>query len=414
MKQFKIALVFLCLTFGAKAQLNTYDYFRELQAVKEDGFYQLKVGASVLDRDGFFRIYQLNEKDTVEIQHVSSANWDIYDRSYFKDLKVIDKAYESGKHSYATVVVDTNLIYTSLYLHFGSTEFYKEITLEGSNDNKSWKTIVENEKLFRDYRDPAEHHYRNKITFQSVSFKYLRVKMDDVNSTKLDLLSASIPLEKEEVVEENEYVESFQTRTEDKQNKQTIVECLFPRNFSITELQVNVENEDRYRREVQIQLYAPTNNKDKWVNYGNGILTTGSSNKLYLMRYYSGDSDFKSNKMRIVINNMDDQPLGKISIKAFTHLENIKIKLKKDKKYVLGYGKSKDTQPYYDMSYFTNAIPFNLSTVQLGSEVKIPHIVAPVQQPLFNNKMWIWVALIACVLVIGFFVTKLMKEGMVR
>jgi hypothetical protein len=113
--------------------------------------------------------------------------------------------------------------------------------------------------------------------------------------------------------------------------------------------------------------------------------------------------------MRVIVNNMDNQPLGKISVKAFTHVENIKVKLKKDKKYVLAYGKTKDTQPYYDMSYFTNSIPFNLSTVPLGVEAKILHVMAPVQQPLIDNKMWIWVALIVCVLVIGLFTFKLMK-----
>ncbi|MBK7667765.1 MAG: hypothetical protein IPJ32_10735 [Sphingobacteriaceae bacterium] len=81
---------------------------------------------------------------------------------------MIDKSYESGKYSYATLVLDTNLIYTSVYIHVSSNEFYKEVSLEGSNDNKSWKTIIENEKLFRDYRDASAHYHRNKIMFEPV------------------------------------------------------------------------------------------------------------------------------------------------------------------------------------------------------------------------------------------------------
>ncbi len=410
MKQIKIILSLLILNFGMNAQLSSYEYFRELKPVTESGYYQVKVGSSVLDRDGFFRIYQLDEKDTLEIQYITSSDWNIYERKYFKDLKVIDKSYESGKYSYATLVLDTNLIYTSVYINVSSTEFYKEVSLEGSNDNKSWKTIIENEKLFRDYRDASVHYHRNKIMFEPVSFKYLRLKMDDVNSTKLDVISASIPLEKEVVVEENEYIESFQTRVEDKQKKQTSVECSFPRNYSITELQINIENEDPYHRDVQVEFYAPLNNeKNKWVRYGNGVVSSGSSNRLFVMQYQSVDFQPKTNKIRIVIDNKDNQPLGKISVKAFTHQENIKLKLKKDKKYVLAYGNTKDTQPYYDLNYFTNTIPFNLNLIELGIENKIPHILAPVQQPLISHKIWIWVALIGCVLVIGLFTFKLMK-----
>ncbi|MBP7810366.1 MAG: DUF3999 family protein [Bacteroidia bacterium] len=411
MKQIKIVFALFILSFGMNAQLSSYDYFRELKPVTENGYYQIKIGSSVLDRQGYYRVYELSAKDTLEVPHViGSNNWDVYDRKYFKDLKIIDKSYESGKYSYATLVVDTNLIYTSVYLNFSSSSFFKDVTLEGSSDNKNWKTIIQNEKLFHYYRDPYDHYYRNKIVFEACSFKYLRIKLDDSDSEKLDLVSASIPLVKEEIVEDGELVESKQTRIEDKQNKQTIVECSFARSYFITGLQVNIENEERFRRNVQIEFYNPVNGKEKWVSFGSGVVSSNSSNKIDLIHYNPDtDFEFKSAKMRIIIDNLDNQPLGKISIKSFTHEESIKLKLQNDKKYVLAYGKTKDAQPQYDLEYFKYAIPLNLSSVELGIENKIPHVVAPVQQPLISNKLWIWVALIACVLVIGLFTFKLMK-----
>jgi hypothetical protein len=411
MKQIKIVFALLVLSFGMNAQLSSYEYFREIKPVANNGYYQLKIGSSVLDRQGYYRVYELSGKDTLEVPHVtSSSNWDVYDRKYFKDLKIIDKSYESGKCSCATLVVDTNLIYTSVYLNFSSSDFFKDATLEGSSDNKTWKTIIENEKLFHYYRDPYDHYYRNKIVFEPVSFKYLRLKLDDSDSEKLDLFSASIPLVKEEVLEDGELVESKQTRIEDKQKKQTIVECSFARSYFITGLQLNVQNEERFRRNVQIEFFNPVNGKEKWVSFGTGVVSSSSSNKIDLIHYNPDtDFEFKSAKMRVIIDNLDNQPLGKISIKSFTHEEGIKLKLQKDKKYVLAYGKTKDAQPQYDLEYFKYAIPLNLSSVELGSEVKIPHVVAPVQQPLISNKLWIWVALIGCVLVIGLFTIKLMK-----
>ena len=369
------------------------------------------MGSAILDREGFYRFYQLNEKDTIEIPYlISSSRLDIYDRKSFKDLKIIDKSYETGKFSYATLVVDTNLIYTAVYLNFSELSFFKDVTLEGSNDNKNWKIIVENEKLFRYYKDDNDQYYRNKISFEPVTFKYLRAKIDDSNSSRTDVLSASIPLVKEEVAEEGELVESFQSRSEDKKEKKTIIECKFARSYAITDLQVDIENKDNYRRDVQIEFYNPVNGKDKWVLFGTGVLMSGSSNKLYLMQYNFEDFQFKSSRMRIVVNNLDNQPLDKISVKPFTHVQNIKIKLEKDKKYVVGYGNAKDQRPLYDIGYFSSLIPLGLKAIELGNEIKILHVVAPVQKPLIGNKMWIWVALIVCVTVIGLFTFKLMKS----
>jgi hypothetical protein len=415
MKQFKLVFALWVLSLGMNAQLKTYDYFREVKPVSENGYYKIKLGSNILDREGYYRIYEINSKDTLEIPYIKGTNWDLYDRKYFKDLKIIDKSYETNKYSYSTLVVDTNLIYTSVYLNFNSSEFFKDITIEGSNDNRSWKTIIENEKLFHYYHDPHDHYYHNRIEFEPVSFKYLRIKADDSDTQKLDLLSASIPLVKEEVIADGEVVDSKQTRIEDKQKKETIIECEFPRSYFITGLKVDVENEEHYRRNVQILFFNPVNGKEKWISFGSGLITSGSSNKIDLAHYGSGsDFEFRSARMRLIISNLDNQPLKKISVKSFTHDEEIKLKLQKNKKYILAYGKANDPPPEYDLEHFKYAIPLNLSSVELGNEVKIPHEIKPVQQPLINNKMWIWVALIACVLVIGIFVVRLMKQGMIE
>jgi hypothetical protein len=410
MKAIKLIPALLALTIALKAQLNSYEYFREIKPVTEAGYYQLKIGSSVLDRNGYYRVYEVNDKDSIEVPHVvNSANWDVYENKYFADLKIIDKSYESGKFSYATLVLDTNLIYNSVYLNFDSGNFFKDVTLEGSHDNRSWKTIIENEKLFHYYHDAYDNYFRNKIAFDPVSFKYLRIKTDDSNSERLELLSASIPLVKEEIPEENEYLSSKQTRSEDKKLKCTYVECVFPRAYSINGLSVAKDNKDKYRRNVRIESYNPVNGKERWVIVGEGIVSSGSSNRLYLANYSYEDFQFKSSRIRLVIENLDNQPLAKIEVRPFTRMEVIKLRLEKDKKYLLAYGKEKDCLPHYDLTYFKNEIPLDLKSVELGSEIKIPHAVPEVKKPLVNSKIWIWVALVGCVVIIGLFSLRLLK-----
>jgi hypothetical protein len=409
MKQFKYSLFGMVLSIGMNAQLKTYDYYRQLNPVPEKGYYQLRVGSSVLDREGYYRVYKIGEKDTIEVPYVTERyDWSFQDKRYFKELKVIDKSYEKGKYSYATAVVDTNLLYTSVYLNFSGREFFKDVTLEGSHDNKSWKIITENEKLFHYFPANDAGYFRNRIDFDPISFKYLRVKVDDSQTPGLELVSASIPIVKEQIIEEGEFVESFQNRSEDPKKKQTIIECQFPRAYAITDFQMEIANENPYHREILIEFFNPVNGKEQWISYGGGIISSNSKNRIYVPQMSGGDFYFKSSKMRVVILNNDDQPLGKISIKPFTFQEEIRLKLEKDNKYVLAYGKKNDEQPTYDLDHFKNIIAV-VSEVGIGAEQKILHETKPVQQPLINNKKWIWAALIACILVIGIFALKLLK-----
>lgn len=405
-----IVLAYALIAGHLSAQLNTYDYYREIKPVNENAFYKLKIGSGVIDRPGHYRVYEIG-KDTLEVPHlIEEYDNSSYDRSFFKYLNIVDKSYIANKNSYATLVVDSGLTYSSVYLNFSAPEFFKNVTLEGSDDNKNWKTIIENEKVFHYFRPPFDHYYRNKISFSPVTFKYIRVISDDMDSPKLDISSAYIPLTEEVSNGDGELLSTGLIRTEDKEKKQTIIECSFRRMYFIGCLQIKVENEMPYRREVEVEFLTQNTGNDKWVVFGRSIISSNSSNKIYFKNYSSRDANFKTIKMRIIIHNLDDRPLGTISIDAFTHEEILKCKLEKDKKYVLAYGKSNDAMPQYDLQYFKNAIPLNLKYAETGNEQKISHVVAETPSPLFGNKLWIWIALTAGVLLIGIFTLKLLKQ----
>ncbi|MBN8694138.1 MAG: hypothetical protein J0L69_13170 [Bacteroidetes bacterium] len=405
-----IVLISVLFAFRISAQLNTYDYYREIKPVSENGFYKLKIGSGVIDRPGHYRVFEIG-KDTLEVPHIiEEYDNSTYDKSYFRYLNIVDKSYIANKSSYATLVVDSGLTYSSVYLNFSAPEFFKNVTLEGSDDNKNWKTIIENEKVFHYFRPPFDHYYRNKISFSPVTFKYIRVITEDNDSPKLDISSAYIPLTEEVSNGDGELLPTGLIRTEDKAKKQTVIECSFRRMYFIGCLQIKVENEMPYRREVEVEFLTQNTGNDKWVVFGRSVISSNSSNKIYFKNYSSRDENFKTIKMRIIIHNLDDRPLGNIAIDAFTHEEILKCKLEKDKKYVLAYGKNNDALPQYDLQYFKNAIPLNLKYVETDAEKKISHATPEVQKPLFGNKLWIWIALTAGVLLIGIFTLKLLKQ----
>src|ERR1700756_587197 len=98
MKQFKLIFVLAILSVGMKAQLRTYDYFRELKPVNENAYYKIKIGSNILDREGYYRVYEIDPKDTIEVPYVTEQyDWTFRDQKFYKELKIIDKTYETGK-----------------------------------------------------------------------------------------------------------------------------------------------------------------------------------------------------------------------------------------------------------------------------------------------------------------------------
>lgn len=264
--------------------------------------------------------------------------------------------------------------------------------------------------MFHYFREPNDHYYRNKISFEPVTFKFIRITTDDVDSPRLDITSAYLPLTAETFNGDGELLPTGLLRSEDKIKKQTVIECSFKRMYFIGCLQLKVDNELPYRRDVDIEFLTQNTSNDKWVVFGQSTISSASSNKIYFKNYSTRDANFKTIKMRITIHNLDDRPLGDIKIDAFTHEEIAKCRLEKDKKYALVYGKANDTAPQYDLAYFKNAIPFNVKQVELGPETKIEHSTMVVKTPLFGKKLWIWIALSLAVLLIGVFALKMLKQ----
>lgn len=409
--RFCLYLFLFAISIKTNAQYVTYDYSREVKPVNETGFYKIKIGSAVIDRTGHYRVFEMNEKDTLEVPYViEEYDNSTYDKNSFRYLNIIDKSFIANKTSYTTLIVDSGVTYSSVYLNFSAPEFFKDVTLEGSNDNKIWKTIIENEKVFHYFRPPYDHYYRNKISFEPITYKYIRVITDDSDAPKLDLSSAYLPLIEEVSNGDGELLPTGVIRTEDKANKKTVIECSFRRMYFIGCIQIKVDNELPYRREVEVEFLTQNTSNDKWVVFGKSVISSNSSNKIYFKNYSLRDANFKTIKMRVTIHNLDDRPLGNISIDAFTHQEILKCRLEKGKKYALVYGKENDNIPQYDLAYFKNAIPLNLKYAELGLESKIAKPSTEIKRPLISKQVWVWIALTAGVLLIGIFALKLLKQ----
>lgn len=400
------------------AQAGGYRYSRMLSPVDCTDYYKLRINSDILYKarpSGVVRVYELKEKDTVEVPYL------LYDRpedgkhECVKALKLINTSFIKDKASYYTCVIDTPGFYSMLTFNISDEVYDKDLSLEGSDDNLHWKTILEKEKVFRFPMRGSDHEcVRNAVYFPEQAYKYLRVTFDDSHSARLSLGSVLIECRKHtEDLYQDEAIPLKLSRREVPGMKATELTCLFPREYFVTALRFRVRHKNPfYKRLIHIYEAQHEAQKPDIFLYADNYLVSDSYNYISLA-HGSGSDIPETYKVAISIENEDDQPLDEIEVEAFTNTQTLKLKLEKGKSYMLAYGKKDDHRPVYDMAYFSDHIPAHLHDITLGNEVQLakPHAVPPPKEPFFKSAAWIWGLMIVSILIIGGFAVSLLRQS---
>ncbi|MBS1637830.1 MAG: hypothetical protein JST26_18095 [Bacteroidetes bacterium] len=406
----------LLVSFGARAQLKSYSYYNSIFPVDTTAYYKLPVPNSVLFHAGkppVMRVYELSGKDTLEVPYLRGTDsYGKYDQ-YVYPIKTINQSFISHKTSYYTFVCDTDLVYSSLNLTFRESEYDKDVVLEGSDDNKIWKTIAEYDKLFSFNRSASDRYTRSRIYFPPQNYRYLRVSIDDSHSARVNLQEASL-LCTYEVPDDptEEIIPMTMKRYEDKQAKKTVLMCRFSRRYNVTALKFDIKHDAPFfRRDIHVyQSGLNIQKKKEWYIYRDEYLVSNAYNYIPLADPYLNELNVE--ELKIEIDNLDDQPLKDIGLIVYTNTEMLRLKLEKGKEYVLAYGKDKDHEPQYDIEHFRHTLPRKISTAKLGDMHVIEHQVTPVEknEPFFKSNAWIWGLMIASIILIGGFAVSLLKQ----
>lgn len=404
----------LAISALAQAQLRQYSYMRPVDPVPATAYYKLPVNSDILyaaKTTASLRVFSLGPKDTLEVPYVLHDAWVGESCSY--EFRLINSSYVKGDASYYTLVADSALIYSNIAFSVEENEYDKDISLEGSFDNKAWKTIVETDKLFRFWRNGNDHFTRNTIYLPAQSYPYLRLRLDDRHSPRVHITGASTWCYREtERKSGGEEIPFKVQRSEDKKNKQTIIDCEFPRKYLLRGIRFDVAHEAPFfRRHASIYQNGIDNRrKEQWFYYQDYYLVSNAYNYMPVDELASGR--FFANKLRVVIDNLDDQPLRTIDLKLYTQTEVLRLKLEKDKHYVLAYGNDKASAPGYDIEHFKAQIPATLSEVGLGDEQALPkQLPLPPKEPLFKSNWWIWGLMLVSILLIGLFAVSMLRQS---
>jgi hypothetical protein len=406
---FKIKLTWLALFLCQYSftQLTEYKYKRELKGVK-DQWHRIvlpdEIFGKLLPDLPDIRIFGITDKkDTLEAPYILQiAAERISQKDVFFNL-INESRNEKGYHYTFEVPVENavNLI----KLDFRRQNFDWKISLEGSQDMQEWFSILEDYRILSIKNELTDFRFSD-VAFPVSKYRYYRLNIPGVQ--KPEFVSAKISLIDSIDGSFRKYTVGSMQTTEERKNKQTIINLHLKQAVPVCRLQIFVKETFDYYRPVTIEYVSDSIKTPKgWMFYYSSLASgTLSSVKKNVFTFNSTLLD----KIRIIIENQDNQPLHIDSVAAEGNAYSLVCRFNEPATYFLAYGNDEATKPNYDVSYFFDMIPAHLTTLQIGDEQLSGEKPVRKANPLFQNKIWLWTIMVLIIVILGGFSVSLLKK----
>lgn len=393
-----------CTTF---AQVEEYQYTREIKGVAGQWHKVIlpddlfgKVSDNLYD----LRIYGITEaKDTIEAPYLLqlSAEKVLETEITFRTLNASQNA---GRYFYTFEIPSEEGI-NRIKLNFKHQNFDWRITLEGSQNQQEWFTITENYRILSLKNELTDFKFTT-LNFPESRYRFFRISLESDHKPQFQ----GAKIFKEETYEgsfKNYPIEDYSVKENRKARiTELSLELSFP--VPVSHIKINVKDTFDYYRPITIKYLEDSIKTEQGWKYNYRSLASGTLNSLEENTFKFNSTILK--KLQIEIYNADNRPLhiGDIEVKGYEYA--ILARFTEPADYFLAYGRSNTRAPQYDLERFTNRIPDEISLVTLNAEQSKDKRVEKGKTPLFENKMWLWVAILLVILLLGLFTVKMIKE----
>lgn len=399
-------LVFLLTAVSSYGQMGRYHYQRELKGISgqwhkvvlPDAFF-----GAVSDDLQDVRIYGITEKkDTIEAPYLFKQNEEKTQVNQL-DFKILNVSYNE-KGSYFTMEIAGKEPINQIIPVFQQTNFDWKVTLQGSQDQKEWFTILENYRILSIKNNWSDYQF-TRIDFPDASYRYFRLHLP--GKDKAELLSARCSKIDTIKGQWKRYPVKVQT-TEHKAQQQTWVDIQLKGRVPVSSLKVHVKDSFDYYRPVTIEYLSDSVHSEKGWIYNYRLLGSGTLNSME-------NNEFKFHptllqKVRVIIGNQDNQSLAIDMVEARGPVNELVVRFSKKARYFLVYGNPGADAPQYDLAQFADKIPSSLTSVEVGNEQVLDNKSLKKASPLFRNKAWLWVVMGVIIALLGWFTLGMMKK----
>jgi hypothetical protein len=389
------------------AQTKHFDYQREIIGVT-DQWHKLdlpndifaKVSSDLSD----IRIIGItSQKDTIEAPYlIQTSEETIKDKNI--DFELLNQSHNKSGYYYS-FKLQTNDEINQIQLDFKQDNFDWIVSLEGSQNQKDWYTIIENYRILSIKNDHTNYQH-SQLNFPKSKFPYFRVHIKSTDKPELQ----NAKISRKEVL--NGKLRKYQIRKLDiqqnKKRKATEINIDLGSPVLISELKIKIEETHDYYRPISIRYVNDSIKTEKGWKRNYRTITSGTLTSLEQNKF-----KFKSIKvqhLQVIISNHDNEAINVSGVEASGYIWQLLARFKPATSYWLTYGNSNARKPNYDISRFANKIPTKMNSVSLGEEQLIKKKSKISKEALFMNERWLWGLIGIVILLLAWFTLKMMKK----
>jgi hypothetical protein len=403
----KIFACFLLLICSySYAQIDQYTYKRELLGITKP-WHKVVLPEEIFDKVSSdfndIRIFGVTKSnDTIAASYMLQLKKEKVVRTEV-DFKLLNTTSNEQGY-YFTMEVPAEEPINQLMLNFNQDNFDWLLSLEGSQNQQEWFSIVNDYRILS-IKNPETNYQFTKVTFPNTKYRFFRIHVK--SKEKPDLSYAKIAHNKVTNGSFNQYTINKMESFEDKEQKLTIVEVSLKAPVPVSSIKIDIENNFDYYRPVTISYLADSLKTEQGWKYRYQHLTSGTLSSIGKNEFV-----FKStilHKLKIRIQNQDNTPLGINTITAKGYVHELVARFTEPATYFLSYGNKQAARPNYDINRFTSKIPDKLEVLSLGEERLVVKDKVFTNEPLFKNKNWLWAIMALLIVVIGWFSIKMIR-----
>lgn len=391
----------------AYGQMEQYNYQVELKGISQqwheimlpDGVFG-KTSQSLND----IRIFGITEsKDTLEAPYILKV-----DAGETSHKEIVFKTLNTSRNEkgyYFTFEVPSAESINQINLDFKQKNFDWQISLEGSQDQSEWFTVLENYRVLSIKNDLTDFQF-TKLAFPSSKYRFFRLFIE--SKGKPELTKASIAQhEFSEGLFQDYAINSINTK-ENKKDKQTEIDIAMDIPVRASQIELFVSDSYDYYRPFTIKYLADSVKTEQGWSYNYRTLTDGTLTSMENNTFKFNSTTFQ--KLKIIIHNQDNQALhiDKIEVKGYVH--KLVTRFTEPATYFLAYGNKNARSTNYDIERFTDKIPSKLTALETGKEQIIDKEKKSETEPLFQNQRWLWFTMTFMILLLGWFSLKMIKK----
>jgi hypothetical protein len=404
------SFIFFMLICSASSTIAQRFYCEaHLQKATYDGFHKVAIGPelSVYTNDEFTNLRLLDSNST-EVPYLLQTDEARRPDAIFREYQIINRKFIGDSITSITLRNPEKNAINNISLVIRNADVTKEATLSGSDDQKSWYVLKEHFLLSNINSSQATSELKI-VDFPLSNYEYYVIRINDINSAPVNIQRAGY----------YEYTAPAKTeyfriptgrlsQTNELAKKQSRIRLSFDTLRLVEKLTWSVSEVPYYRRSAS--LYGElkrVNKKGKTETYsellGSFELKSGTPNVLTIPAH-------KVKDLVMVIENEDNPPLRIDSLNAYQQKRYITAWFRKNEIYHFSFGSASMPAPVYDLAFFRDSIPANLSLLEAGPVTFMNDSNPTESKTFFTSKIFIWSAIIFVVVLLALMSVKLVRE----